>query len=326
MSVEPNVFSLPGRGVGRAIPQAAAAAVDRPREGCGVRSRAQVLDVRRAGHHRHCARDRLSLGFHALDVGARMEGDRRPRLRRRSTTTSSCSATSAFWSRSGAPSGSRCWRPSFRYVLGVWAALVFHREFPFRGILRTVFVMPMMATPVAVALVWTMMFHPQLGVLNYLLSLVGIAPFAWVYDPATVIPTLVLVEVWHWTPLVMLIVLGGLAGLPSDPYEAALIDGASPLADVSLHHLAADPALRDDRARHSHHRQPESVRYDCRDLAGRPGHRIGDAQLFSLSPGLPVLQPRLRLGRGRHLLRHHHRAVAVAALPAPAAQSGWTEG
>jgi len=112
-------------------------------------------------------------------------------------------------------------------VLGVWAALVFHREFPFRGILRTIFVMPMMATPVAIALVWTMMFHPQLGVLNYLLSLVGLPPFAWVYDPATVIPTLVLVEVWHWTPLVMLIVLGGLAGLPTDPYEAALIDGAS---------------------------------------------------------------------------------------------------
>jgi multiple sugar transport system permease protein len=112
--------------------------------------------------------------------------------------------------------------------LGVWAALVFHRNFPFRGVLRTVFVMPMMATPVAVALVWTMMFHPQLGVLNYLLSLAGIPPFAWVYDPATVIPTLVLVEVWHWTPLVMLIVLGGLAGLPTDPYDSALIDGASP--------------------------------------------------------------------------------------------------
>ena len=113
-------------------------------------------------------------------------------------------------------------------ILGVWAAVVFHREFPWRGLLRTIFVMPMMATPVAIALVWTMMFHPQLGVLNYLLSLVGIPPFAWVYDPATVVPTLVLVEVWHWTPLVMLIVLGGLAGLPQDPYDAALIDGASP--------------------------------------------------------------------------------------------------
>ncbi len=110
---------------------------------------------------------------------------------------------------------------------GTLAALVFHREFPFRGLLRTIFVMPMMATPVAVSLVWTMMFHPQLGVLNYLLSLVGIPPQAWTYDPATAIPTLVLVEVWFWTPLVMLIVLGGLAGLPKEPYESALIDGAS---------------------------------------------------------------------------------------------------
>ncbi|UZF90299.1 carbohydrate ABC transporter permease [Bosea sp. NBC_00550] len=112
-------------------------------------------------------------------------------------------------------------------VFGTAAALVFHREFPFRGLLRTIFVMPMMATPVAVALVWTMMFHPQLGVLNYLLSLIGIGPQGWVYDPATVIPTLVMVEVWHWTPLVMLIVLGGLAGLPREPYESALIDGAN---------------------------------------------------------------------------------------------------
>lgn len=112
-------------------------------------------------------------------------------------------------------------------VFGTAAALVFHREFPFRGVLRTIFVMPMMATPVAVALVWTMMFHPQLGVLNYLLSLVGIGPQSWVYSPDTVIPTLILVEVWHWTPLVMLIVLGGLAGLPREPYESALIDGAN---------------------------------------------------------------------------------------------------
>ena len=113
-------------------------------------------------------------------------------------------------------------------VLGVLSALVFHRNFPFRGVLRAVFIMPMMATPVAVALVWTMMFHPQLGVLNYLLGLVGIPPSLWVFDQATVIPSLVLVETWQWTPLVMLIVLGGLASLPTEPYESALIDGATP--------------------------------------------------------------------------------------------------
>ena len=112
-------------------------------------------------------------------------------------------------------------------IIGTIAALIFHREFRFRGLLRGVFIMPMMATPVAVALVWTMMFHPQQGVLNYLLSLVGLPPSQWVYSPTLVIPSLVMVEVWHWTPLVMLIVLGGMAALPTEPYESARLDGAS---------------------------------------------------------------------------------------------------
>jgi multiple sugar transport system permease protein len=112
-------------------------------------------------------------------------------------------------------------------VIGVAAAIVFNARFPGRSLLRGLFVMPMMATPVAVALVWAMMFHPQLGVLNYLLSLVGIPPQLWVFHPATVIPSLVLVETWQWAPLVMLVVLGGLAAAPTEPYESAEIDGAS---------------------------------------------------------------------------------------------------
>jgi multiple sugar transport system permease protein len=112
-------------------------------------------------------------------------------------------------------------------IFGTFAAVVFHARFPMRGLLRGLFIMPMMATPVAIALVWTMMFHPQLGILNYLLSLVGIPPQLWVFHPATVIPSLVLVETWQWSPLVMLIVLGGLAAIPTEPYESAQIDGAT---------------------------------------------------------------------------------------------------
>ena len=112
-------------------------------------------------------------------------------------------------------------------LFGTFAAVVFHQKIPLRGFLRGLFIMPMMATPVAIALVWTMMFHPQLGVLNYLLSLVGLPAQLWVFHPATVIPSLVMVETWQWTPLVMLIVLGGLAAIPTEPYESALIDGAS---------------------------------------------------------------------------------------------------
>jgi multiple sugar transport system permease protein len=113
-------------------------------------------------------------------------------------------------------------------VLGVAAAVCFAQKFHLRGLARTIFILPMMATPVAIALVWTMMFHPQLGVLNYVLTSMGLPPSSWVYESSTVIPTLVMVETWQWTPLVMLIVLGGLASLPGDPYEAAILDGANP--------------------------------------------------------------------------------------------------
>ncbi|MGH6914363.1 MAG: carbohydrate ABC transporter permease, partial [Geminicoccales bacterium] len=111
-------------------------------------------------------------------------------------------------------------------VLGTLAAIIFHQEFPLRGLFRGIFILPMIATPVAIALVWTMMYHPQLGVLNYLLTRIGLPPSLWIYAPDTVIPALVLVETWQWTPLVMLIVLGGLAALPVEPLESAVVDGA----------------------------------------------------------------------------------------------------
>jgi multiple sugar transport system permease protein len=112
-------------------------------------------------------------------------------------------------------------------ILGTYAALIFNERFPLRGLCRAIFILPMMATPVAIALVWKMMFHPQLGVLNYILSLFGLPPSLWHTSPETVIPTLVMVEIWHWTPLVMLIVLGGLAAAPTEPYESARLDGAN---------------------------------------------------------------------------------------------------
>jgi multiple sugar transport system permease protein len=112
-------------------------------------------------------------------------------------------------------------------VLGTIAAVLLHHEFRFRGLVRGIFLLPMMATPVAIALVWAMMFHPQYGVLNYLLERVGLPPSLWVYAPDTVIPALAMVETWQWTPFTMLIVLGGLAAIPTDPYESATIDGAN---------------------------------------------------------------------------------------------------
>ena len=112
-------------------------------------------------------------------------------------------------------------------VLGIAMALVFNEEFAGRGLFRTLFLLPMMATPVAVSLVWLMMYDPTSGLLNYLLSLLGIGPSLWVADPGIALLCLVVVDSWKFTPLIMLIVLAGLSALPLEPYESAIIDGAS---------------------------------------------------------------------------------------------------
>ncbi|MFC0531805.1 carbohydrate ABC transporter permease [Phytohabitans kaempferiae] len=114
-------------------------------------------------------------------------------------------------------------------VLGVGAALLFHRKFPGRGIARTFFMFPMIATPAAVALVWKMMYDPTIGVLNYMVQAIGGPTLLWISDAKLAIPALAIVDTWMWTPLVMLIVLAGLAALPQEPFEAAKVDGASEL-------------------------------------------------------------------------------------------------
>ena len=114
-------------------------------------------------------------------------------------------------------------------VLGLLIALYFNREFAGEGLVQAIYIFPFAATPVAVALIWRIMLNPEIGVLNYLLKCVGLPGSLWVSDPQTVIPALVLVDVWKWTPMITLIVLSGLKSLPVQPYEAAKIDGASTL-------------------------------------------------------------------------------------------------
>jgi multiple sugar transport system permease protein len=116
---------------------------------------------------------------------------------------------------------------ALQLVLGVSLALVLNRPFRGKGLVRSVFLLPMVATPVAIALVWMMMYNPTLGVMNYLVGLVGLGPYRWVSNAAIVVPALAVVDTWEWTPLITLITLAGLATLPIEPYESALIDGAS---------------------------------------------------------------------------------------------------
>lgn len=114
-------------------------------------------------------------------------------------------------------------------VLGVCIALVLNREMPGKNLIKTLFLLPMVATPVAVGMVWLLMYEPTIGVANHLLSMLGIAPMRWLAAPKQALGSLMLVDVWQWTPMITLIALAGLAGLPREPYEASLVDGANAL-------------------------------------------------------------------------------------------------
>jgi multiple sugar transport system permease protein len=113
-------------------------------------------------------------------------------------------------------------------VLGVAIALLLHRDSRGRNIVNAIFLLPMMATPVAIAMVWMLVYEPTVGVANYILQILHLPGQLWIASSMTSIPALVLVDVWEWTPMVTLITLAGLASLPSDPIEAAKVDGASP--------------------------------------------------------------------------------------------------
>lgn len=119
-------------------------------------------------------------------------------------------------------------------ILGVIIALILNRDMRGKNLIKTLFLLPMVATPVAVGMVWLLMYEPTIGVINYFLRMFGLPQGLWLASPQQALWSLMLVDVWQWTPMITLIVLAGLASLPKEPFEAALVDGASPLQSIRL--------------------------------------------------------------------------------------------
>jgi multiple sugar transport system permease protein len=92
--------------------------------------------------------------------------------------------------------------------------------------LRSFFLMPMMVTPLIVGMIFAYVFNPVLGIANYLLNSVGLAPVSWFGDPLPAMLSILLINVWQWTPFMMLLIMAGLFSIRSDLYEAARVDGA----------------------------------------------------------------------------------------------------
>lgn len=111
-------------------------------------------------------------------------------------------------------------------VLGVAIALLLSREFRGKNFIKTIFLLPMVATPVAMGLVWMMIYEPTIGAANMMLKMMGLQPLLWLASPDQALGSLIIVDVWQWTPMIALIVMAGLATIPTDPYEAADVDGA----------------------------------------------------------------------------------------------------
>lgn len=110
-------------------------------------------------------------------------------------------------------------------VLGFGVALLLNRSFAGRGVLMILLLVPMMLSPVVVALFWRFMMQGE-GILNFYVTLLGGSPIGWLTDRFTVIWSLVIVDVWMWTPFMMLISLAGLSAIPKYLYEAAAVDRA----------------------------------------------------------------------------------------------------
>ncbi|ADY12370.1 carbohydrate ABC transporter permease [Sphaerochaeta globosa] len=112
-------------------------------------------------------------------------------------------------------------------LLGTALALILNRTFKGKGVVKTLLLLPLVATPVAIGIVWNLFYDPTIGILNYVLSVLKLPQSGWVSDAKTVMPSLIIVDIWQWTPMITIIVLAGLAGLSSEPYESAMVDGAN---------------------------------------------------------------------------------------------------
>jgi multiple sugar transport system permease protein len=116
---------------------------------------------------------------------------------------------------------------SVEMVLGVGLALLLDRELRGMTVLRTLFILPMMIAPIVVGLMWRYMYHPTVGTFNRTLTALGLDPVPWLSDPTWAFVSVVIADVWQWTPFIFILSLAALQSLPRSAMEAARIDGAT---------------------------------------------------------------------------------------------------
>lgn len=113
------------------------------------------------------------------------------------------------------------------FFFGLGIALLFFGEVKGKRIFMPIILLPMMMTSVIVGYVWILLYNVQAGPLNYILGFLGLDLCKWISSPSTALFSIIIADIWQWTPFVALVLLAGLTALPQDIFEAVEIDGAS---------------------------------------------------------------------------------------------------
>jgi multiple sugar transport system permease protein len=108
-------------------------------------------------------------------------------------------------------------------IVGFGLALLLNRDFPLKGLVTTLLLLPMMLSMAVVGLFWKLLYDPSWGIINYAL---GLGKFDWLSNPKVALYAIAITDIWMWAPFVMLLSLAGLSAVPKHLYEAAAIDRA----------------------------------------------------------------------------------------------------
>lgn len=120
------------------------------------------------------------------------------------------------------------WTISIEMILGVGLALLLEKPIRGASVFRTIFILPLMVSPVVVGLIWRYLFDARIGWINYYLGAwFGIEPQVWLGDAQLAFFAIVFTDIWQWTPFIFIIIIAGLQALPSEVVEASTIDGAN---------------------------------------------------------------------------------------------------
>lgn len=116
---------------------------------------------------------------------------------------------------------------ALEFVLGLLLALSFRRLKSSHPVMRALLLLPMMVTPVSVGIVWKLMLNSEFGILTWLTDALGLGRVLWLSEPSLALISVIIMDVWQWTPFMFLVLLAGLESLPREPFESAEVDGAS---------------------------------------------------------------------------------------------------